>query len=405
MRILLVHRYYWPDVPTHAQSLRFIGEHLASEGHEASVFCGPPTYNDAYDGPPRPEHEVVNGVEIHRVSLPTDSKKRPVLRAISMVIFALRLSGHVMRRRSEYDLVAVTTIPPILMGLAAQIMNLIPGVPFIYHCVDLHPESAELAGVVRSRLVSRLARRIDARSCSSAAAVVVLSEDMRDTIARRGISTSNVHVLNNFDIEDTTTPVGGSPLPKEPGHFRFLFAGNMGRFQGLDRLIDAAHSIAEEYPEMELVFMGAGTCVEDLKRQAGSLLGGAIKFVPHQPLEIALGAMGEADMAVVSLQPLIYQVAYPSKTMMYLKAGCRLLVVVEPESKIAQFVENEGLGITCAPNDVDALEMALRKSLALGPASATDRDRAQRACEEFFGRQALLAKWTTLVGNLRGTTR
>ncbi|MGH9243366.1 MAG: glycosyltransferase family 4 protein [Acidimicrobiales bacterium] len=397
MRILLVHRYFWPDVPTYAQMLRYVGEHLASEGHDVTVFCGPPTYNDAYQGPPRPPHETVGGVKIIRVDLPPDHKQRPILRAFSMLTFAARLVVHAVGHRPRYDLLTVTTIPPIIMGAAARMIRRLTGTPYLYHCMDLYPEVAELAGIVRRPLVARVARRMDTTTCRRAAAVVVLSDDMRTTVGERGIDTANVQVVNNFEIEDVAVPVPASTQLKAPRTYRVLFAGNIGRFQGLDQLVDAVGELAPEHPELELLFVGSGSDVNALKERAGRYPRGVIRFLDHQPLEAVLRLMEDADLAVVSLMPGIYRVAYPSKAMMYLKSGCRMLVVVEPESELGRFVIEEELGVVCPPGDGDALVKALRRELEAGPPGEVERARARAACEHWFGRSAVLGRWSELL--------
>ena len=71
--------------------------------------------------------------------------------------------------------------------------------------------------------------------------------------------------------------------------------------------------------------------VSSLEELAGTLVGQTVEFLPHQPMETALQVMRSADLALVSLAPGVSKAAFPSKTIAYLEAGCRLLVVAEPE--------------------------------------------------------------------------
>jgi len=240
-----------------------------------------------------------------------------------MLVFAIRLVLHAVRWRRRYDLIVVTTIPPVIMGLAARAVQRMTGTPYLYHCMDLYPEIAEFAGVVRSVALSKLARRLDCTTCRRAAKVIVLSEDMQRTLTSRGLDTTNYVILNNFDIEDEANR-GAVPLPpKAPGIFRMIFAGNIGRFQGLEYLVDAISEVSSEFPETELLFVGAGVRSDALKERAGPLLGRNIRFLDHQPLQGVMTLLAESQLAVVSLERDMYKVAYPSKTMAYLKSGCR----------------------------------------------------------------------------------
>lgn len=401
-RLLLVHRYFWPDVPTYAQMLRFIGAHLNQEGHRVSLFCGPTTYNAIYNGPPRPRFEVIDGMRVRRVALPPDVKSKSLVRALSMLAFAVRLIAHVVRNRSEYDLVTITTIPPVVMGLAARIIKRLTGIPYLYHCMDLYPEVAVISRMARSRLLMHLVRRIDTSTCRKAAAVVVLSNDMRATLERRGLDCTNVVVLNNFEVLDGDPSGVESVIPGDVRKFRVLFAGNMGRFQGLENLVTVAHRLAKELPDVEFVFMGAGTSVSALKEQAASLVGETVRFVDHQPVETAVRAMEDCQLGVVSLRPRIHEVAYPSKTAMYLRAGCRVVAVVETDSDLASLIRDEDLGVTCAPLDVDALTEVIRQEVGRGPATAADREHAKAIGEKHFGRDTKLDEWASLIGQIEG---
>jgi glycosyltransferase involved in cell wall biosynthesis len=396
-RVLLVHRYFWPDVPTYAHLLRALGARLAADGHEVSVFCGPPTYNDVYAGPARPRHEVVDGMRVIRVRLPAESKSRPVRRALSLGLFAVRLVAHVLRHRGDYDLITVTTIPPVIMGVAARTIRRLTGIPYIYHCMDLYPEVAELAGLAPRRWLVRLARRLDTTTCRRAEAVVVLSEDMRATLLARGLDGGNIGVCNNFLVLDETDEPVADVLPADPARFRITFAGNLGRFQGLTDLIDAAHRIAPKHPEVDFVLIGAGVSRAALQERAGALLGKQIHFIDHQPVAAATLALAHSQLAVVSLLPGIYRVAYPSKTATCLAAGCRLLTVVEEQSELAALVRDEDLGAVCPPGDVDALVQAIRAELERGALTDAERERLRASAAKHFDRSAKLDQWSRLV--------
>lgn len=400
-RVLLVHRYFWPDVPTYAHMLRFIGARLAADGHDVTVFCGPPTYNDVYRGPALPRRQRIDGFRVHRVRLPRESKARPLRRALSMLVFAVRLVAHVLVRRRRYDLIMVTTIPPVVMGVAARIAGRLAGVPYIYHCMDLYPEVADAAGLARNRVMLRLAKRLDTATCRRARAVVVLSEDMRATLLARGLDDANVIVCNNFELvaDGTGGPVE-EVLPEDPTRFRITFAGNMGRFQGLDELVDAAHAVCPTHPEAEFVFLGAGVSVPALRARAGRLVGEGVRFLDHQPVAVAARALELSQLAVVSLRPGIYRVAYPSKTATCLAAGCRLLVVVEDASELARLVRDEDLGTVCAPGDTAGLVRAITAELARGPVSAAERARLRAVGAKHFGRAEKLDEWSRLVAEL-----
>lgn len=392
VRILLAHRYYWPDVVHYAHMLRAIGERAAADGHDVTVVTAQPAYNEVSDTR-APRRETVAGVRVRRVRLLRERKKAYGLRLLNSLAFALAVAGHVVRHRRRYDLLMVATTPPVLVGLAARVASRLTGMPFIYHCQDIHPEIDVLAGIMAEGRLFRLLRRLDARTCRAAATVIALSPDMAELIAERTGGSARTEIINNFIITERPAEIP-APLRRRPGEYQVLFAGNMGHYQGLHHVIEAARRLAD-LPGLRFVFMGAGAAVDDLRQQAGDLLGSTIRFYPHQPVEVALAVMGESQLGLVSLEPGIHRTAYPSKTTMLLAAGCRVLAVVEEESSLARMVEAADLGVTSPPGSVDGLVSAVRKEVEQYP-DGHDRDRISAFATEQFGRQRVLARWSAL---------
>jgi glycosyltransferase involved in cell wall biosynthesis len=241
-------------------------------------------------------------------------------------------------------------------------------------------------------------RRLDAANCRRAAAVIVLSQDMRATLVARGLDASNILVLNNFDTIEASDDHDQGLDASDDSRFRLIFAGNMGRVQGLDNLVAAAAQAIIQRPQIEMTFMGSGALVGALKRQAGN--GSQIRFLEHRPAADAARVLHGADIGVVSLAPAVYRLAYPSKTSAYLAAGCRLLVVVEANSELAQLVEAETLGSVCPPGDVTALTTAIVAAADRGRADIAERERLAAAGAKYFGRDARLDDWSRLIATL-----
>ncbi|HEY3392510.1 MAG TPA: glycosyltransferase family 4 protein [Lacipirellulaceae bacterium] len=404
MRILAIYRHYWPDTPPYARILRSILEHLAAGDHETTVYAAQPSYNDIRQ-PPQPWRENVGGVEIRRIRLLPERKQRRLARAINAMYFSLRAVLHAVVGR-RYDLVIANSQPPVLMGCALRLVCLLTGTPYIYHCQDLHPESALLAGDLKRGWLYRLLARCDSAACRRAQRVVVLSRDMADALEARGLPIRNVSIINNppLEFDPAARPALPPPLDEPVDCARFLFAGNIGRFQGLERLVAAARLAAGRVP-FQLIFMGEGVARRELVALAGDLLGRRIIFLPHQPLETAIAAMRVCDFGVVSLSANVYRFAYPSKSIMYLSAGCPLLALVEPESELAKTIERYGLGYVAASRSVAHIAETIVKAVAgRGKWVPERRLQIEQVCRELYDQKRMLAAWDGLISNEPGTS-
>jgi len=401
MNVLAIYRHYWPDTTPYARLLRALLEHWVGEGHTATVYSAQPSYNDVRQAK-QPRREMLGGVQIRRVRLLRERKQFRHVRGMSYLWFVLGAVLHVLRH-PQYDLIVANTHPPVLMGAALRLIKRLTGIPYLLHCQDIHPESAVLAGQLQNGWLARRLLNADTRSCRAARAIVTLSEDMREQLAgRTAYGAKNVHVINNFALDLYSAPASLPALFQDDAErpFRVLFAGNMGFFQNLDRLLAAARRLQDER-QIQFIFMGAGAARSRLIDKAGDLIGRTVFFEPFQPVETAFACMQRSDLGVVSLAAGVYRVAYPSKTMTYLAAGCPVLVLAERNSNLAEEIITNDFGYV--PD-----EAAPEKIAAVIRAACEDRQRwtppARQALVErantHFGRDRALAQWSVLLESI-----
>jgi glycosyltransferase involved in cell wall biosynthesis len=402
MKLLLVHRFIRPDTPGYAHMLYIMGKRFAAEGHEVTIFSAQPSYNDAYDGKKLPYREEVDGMTVIRTPLLKESKKNPFVRSINVLIFCACLFVHAVFRGRAYDLMTVTTFPPTVMAFVARKIGIFRKTKYVYHCMDLYPEVAEAGKIIKGGWLKSIAKRIDKRNCDCAKAVVVLSSDMEQTVRERGVHGSNLHQINNFIIDSIDESIEvPDDFRKTNDKLRILFAGNIGRFQNLESIVEAIHLLADN-AAVELHFIGAGVMVEPLKELSGDLLDESIFFHPYMPISTVMRVIETFDLGIVSLSPGVIKSAYPSKTMTYLESGCRLLTIVEGDSELAKFVISNDLGVVCKDASASSVVEAIEAELVAARAASVDRKRIREIGRSSFGQGAILNRWCRLLDQLAG---
>ena len=400
MKILLVHRYYWPDVTGYAQMLHIIAKHLAAEGHEVHVHTTPPSYNEAMADDCAPRHQIVDGITIRRTWMAPEFGRNGLLRSINALLFAVKVLIHAATRRRAYDVITVSTFPPTIMGLVGRVVSTVRRTKLIYHCQDIYPEftwTGEPKSANRP-LPQRVARRIDTRTCKRADAVIVLSRDMARTLRDRGVCGDHVHVLNNFIIEDFEPLLGGkSALPTHESRFTIVYAGNIGRHQDLDRVLDALR-LLDHIDDLEFAFVGGGSHEEALKQRSQSeFRPGRVTFRPYMPVGDLMTLLSRSSLALVSLNRGVIRAAYPSKTMTNLAAGCRILALVEEDSQLAEQIRRHNLGRVCGLREAPAIADSILQEFERWKNVQPDRDALRHSAQEIFGREQALSAWTHLI--------
>lgn len=391
VRLLLVHRYYHPDAPPYATMLRVIARHLASDGHDVHVLSSMPTYNESTTQLRPPAREEDGGVHVHRLRLPRERKDRPLGRGVVAALFVLAVAVEIFRRRP--DLVTFSTMPPVVLGVAVRAALSLVGRRgrYLYHCQDLYPEATWVGGGSPGP-VARLAARAERRTRRNAAAVVVLSRDMERTAVAGGARPERTHVINNFSIVEP--PVSRPPIAgRRP---RVVFAGNLGRFQQLDTVADAVRIVRSRGVDVDWLFLGDGPGRSLLEPVAGS----DAELRGYVPPDEAFAQLQRCDVGLVTLQEGMLEVAYPSKAMTYLAAGCQVLATAPPDSDLGRTVREHRVGCTVDPGDAEELADAV--VALVGCAGDPTAARCIEVGRELFGRGPVAARWSALVGDLVG---
>jgi glycosyltransferase involved in cell wall biosynthesis len=401
-RLLLVHRYFWPDTPPYAVMLRAIAAHWAAAGHDVEVLSSQPSYKSETSLDRAPVTEQVDGFRVRRLPMRPD-RGGFLRRPRNMVRFSALVALRVLFGRRR-DLVMCSTAPQVLLGWSLSWAARIRGSRFVYHCMDLHPEIGRLSGEFANPLVYRLLRRLDLAACRRAAAVVVLSEDMRQVLLERDPALSDrIVVLNNFDLPEYGPTASSPSVERAPEAVTVAFAGNVGRFQGLETVVAAVLSDRPGAERLRLVLMGEGSAKQDLQDLVAAAppdRRGRVLFLPHGTTAEARALMRNADWGLVSLSPEVIRYAYPSKTATYLSEGLPVLAAVEPDSELVRDVERWGVGSRLSLASPDHAADGL-VDLA-GHIDQRDqlRDRAREVWQREFSVERRLPQWDALLARV-----
>ena len=399
MKILLIHRYFWPDTPPYAVILKKIARRLAADGHDVTVLSTQPAYKPELANEVQPSVEVIDGYRVVRLSLlSSEIVPNAVVSALNILLFSARIVAHSLFNRS-YQLVMISTSPPVLAGISARLISRICRAKFFYHCMDIHPEIGRLSGEFSHPVIFRLLQSLDNGTCNVAERVIVLSNDMRNAVENRsGYKRKNVEVIQNFDLNDQNFKSLCCPdeYKKEEGVFRLIFAGNIGRFQGLESVVESFMDVADE--SAELVFLGEGKLKAYLQAKVNERNFQRVKFFPHQSIDVANEIIRTSDIGIVSLSAGVYKYAYPTKVISYLSVACPLLVIIEPESDMAKFVTENQIGVCVDAKNKQSLSQSILHLSSNREQVERFKSNALNVYTSYYNENLVLDKWVELVG-------
>ena len=262
--------------------------------------------------------------------------------------------------------VAFVYHPPATIGLAAVALKRLRGIPFVYHVSDLWPESIVETGRLGEGRARRVAERVIGAWCRwiyrEAAAVTVLSPGFKRLLVERGVPEAKVHVVYNWADETLYRPVPRDAALAEAlglaARFNVVYSGNVGVFQGLEALVDAA-ALLGDVPEVQLVIVGSGPHDAALRAYAERAGVANVRFLGRRPQAEMPAIHALADVLVVHLQDRpFFRATIPGKTQVALASGRPVLMGVRGDA--ADLVERAGAGLAVEPGNGAAIADAVR---------------------------------------------
>jgi glycosyltransferase involved in cell wall biosynthesis len=194
-----------------------------------------------------------------------------------------------------------------------------------------------------------------------ASIITVLSPGFKRLLIERGVRADKIHVIYNWCAELSNDGDGRHDGREQAlaGRFNVVFAGTMGEAQALDSVLAAASLVESDLPKVQFVFIGGGVALERLKGEADRRHLGNVIFLPKRPLSEIGAILDAADVLLVHLRkdPL-FTVSIPSKIQAYMFAGRPILACVEGDA--ADLLERAGAGMTCCPEDPEAIAQTVR---------------------------------------------
>ena len=362
-RILLLSQWFEPE-PTF-KGLAFARE-LVRLGYQVEVLTGFPNYpgGEVYPGYKLRfrQREVIDGINVTRVWLYPSHDSRAIHRILNYVSFAASALFHGLFsvRRSD---VIYAYHPPVTTGLIAVLLRAFRRIPVVYDIQDMWPDTLRATGMVSNERILCLIGKFCDWCYRHVDRIVVLSPGFRSLLEQRGVPSRKIDVIYNWSNEGSsnTSAWPNGNLPEElakSGRFRIVFAGNMGRAQGLESVLAAARIVQDEHPDaFEFMFIGGGVELATLKSRAAEMGLNNVRFEKAVPMSEIGVALASADALLVHLKddPL-FKITVPSKTQAYMAAGRPLLMAVGGDAD--ELVTRSACGVLARPEDPRSLAAA-----------------------------------------------
>ena len=349
-KILIVTECFYPE----EFKINDIALSWKNKGYDVDVLTLTPTYplgkifqgfkngffrKDRYQG--------INIYRVHAVTGYRDSLVKKVLKYINFMIFGSIAAIFIGKK---YDYVFGFNMSALTGMLPAVLIRKLYKKPTMFWVQDVWPDSLYAYGFKQTKMLSAVLNIFVRFMYRNIDTIAVSGKGFESKLAPYIEKDLIFHYLPNW-ADDLVNNHASKNLGKLKEATHFTFAGNIGKVQNLENIINAFCLLSSEYQEKsQLNIIGDGSNLDNLKLLANN----NSNIIFHG--KISRSDMSSyykvSDFLIISLidKP-IFSVTVPAKTQTYIAAKKPILAIIKGDT--ASIIQENNLGLCADPSNID----------------------------------------------------
>jgi glycosyltransferase involved in cell wall biosynthesis len=363
MKILLINQVFYPDETAVSQLLTDLAEELVKSGHTVEVLAG---CND-YEHPKKhyPAHEIYKNIIITRILSTSFNKRHLSGRIINMLVFNAKLFGKLaFINKKQYQCLLCSTVPPMIATIAAFAAKL-KNIPFVYWIMDLQPDEAIAAGILKKGFVTSIVQWMGGLSLASASLIIVLDRFMQRRLVERNVPEARMFVALPWAVnpQDTVPSQTDNPFRKEHAfkdRFIIMYSGNHSICHPLDTILDACIALRNDKQYL-FVFIGNGVRTKDVSDYKQRHRLDNILQLPHQPRASLHYSLTAADLHIIVMGAPFVGIVHPCKIYSIMALGLPFVAIGPEDSHLSDIVREAHCGYSIRHGNVDKFVASIQE--------------------------------------------
>lgn len=406
MNITIITSYYHPEITPATHLLLDLANDFVKYGNNVTVATNIPSRG--IDEKIRVEYIkkndmiINNNLRIIRVGGGVEDKSL-FFRAISYVkkVFVLYNKAKTI----PTDVYFIVSTPPFI-GIAGAFLS--RKAPTVYNLQDVFPDSLITAKKLsEDSLIIRLFRKVEKWIYKKNTHIITISEDIKETLKNRGVSTEKVSVIHNWIDARACMPIIRNEnilferFALSRDNFYVSYAGNIGLLQNVETIIKAAETLEKTHPDIKFVIIGDGAWKVEMNRILAEKKLKNVLVFPMQPVEDVSYIYSLGDIEIVTLKPHMTRSALPSKTWSIMAAARPIICEIDLYSKLCDVIYENNCGVCVAPGDAQSMSEAIirlyNKKESLPEMGANGRRYVEEKLSREFATKKYFDKLTEIV--------
>jgi glycosyltransferase involved in cell wall biosynthesis len=314
------------------------------------------------------------------------SAKGLALNYLSFIISGYLFAPFALRGK-EFDVVFVYAPSPLLQALPAIFLAWLKHAALVLWVQDIWPEALRATGFIKNRCILRIVEMLVRYIYRFSDSILIQSEEFRASVERLANDKAKIRFYPNSAEDVLAGPANAHQdisVAKDVGRsFSLVFAGNIGRAQSCETIIEAAKAL-QGIQDIKFYLIGNGSMAESITKNISDSGLGNIVMTGRVSAENMVSIYASASVLLLSLRddPAL-SATIPSKLQSYLAAGKP--IIVSGNGASADVVNKANSGLACPAGDAEALAKAVLRLYEMPP--------EERACLGENGRKYFLANY------------
>lgn len=300
MRILYLHQYFKTRDDAGGTRSYEMARRFVEAGHTVDLLAGETTARRRGYGTWNTRN--VDGIRVHSIAAPYANEMSYSARLRAFAHFAAAATFKAAAVKADVVFASSTPLTIALPGIIASRRH---RVPMVFEVRDLWPTMPIAMGAIRNPVAIRSAKRLERMAYRSATHVVALSSGMRDAIVRSGVDQEKVSIVPNccdrdlFDVPPAAGEAFRQEHPMLGSRKLVLYAGTLGRVNGVQYLVEIAASTLTKAPDVAFVVIGGGHDTGLVREHAATrgVLDRNFFMLPPQPKRNIARALSACSLA------------------------------------------------------------------------------------------------------------
>ena len=397
MHVLYLHQYFaTPESNAGTRSYE-MAKRLVRNGHNITFVTSSAYFSKNYNLQKGWNFIEIDGIKLHILHLDYSNKDSFFKRILKFISFSVRSTLKSFSIKCD---VVFATSTPLTIAIPGLIYSKFKKVPLVFEVRDLWPELPVATGVIKNKLVIKLATWLEKYTYKNSKRLIGLSPGMCEGITRHGIPAEHVTLATNScdtDLFDVNKSVGlvylNAKLNFVNSRKLIVYTGTFGLINKVGYIVELAK--AAEKLDLNLCFVAIGDGMEKQQVLADAEKAGVLNknlyILPPVPKTEIVELLSAADLSL-SLFGSVKEMWHNSANKLFDSLASQTPIAINYGGWQQEFINKYKCGLILDSDDFERASTSISRFLN----DKNDYDKAVKSCKtlsyEHFSRDTMAAR-------------